>query len=328
MTGPLTIDSAQQVRIRWYRSPIDELHLAALMKRSDFQGLLHVVAHLILLAASGALAYWLYVQHQFMMALVVLFVHGTCYSFLGYAGAGHELAHRTVFKTEILNDIFLLLFAFLTWNNSVYFRASHMRHHRCTLFAELDGEVRLPQTFSYSDWLWALSLDLPSMYRAVRIVVENSFNVIKGEWGARLFPKTDVSSRRKVVIWARCVLIGHAVLATSFILTGYWPLLLLVTFAPFVADWLSKLLALIQHYGMQPNVDDFRLNSRTVLLNPFVAFLYWQMNYHVEHHMYPGVPFYNLKKLRGRIEQDLPPACDGVIGVLREVSAIKSRDIA
>ena len=30
-------------------------------------------------------------------------------------------------------------------------------------------------------------------------------------------------------------------------------------------------------------------------------FFYWNMNYHVEHHMYAAVPYYNLPKLRKAI---------------------------
>jgi len=70
---------------------------------------------------------------------------------------------------------------------------------------------------------------------------------------------------------------------------------------------------------MQGEVYDFRLNSRSVALNPFFGFLYWQMHYHVEHHMYPGVPFHQLKALRREIQHDLPPACRGLRGVIREL---------
>ena len=57
---------------------------------------------------------------------------------------------------------------------------------------------------------------------------------------------------------------------------------------------------------------DFRRCCRTVLLGPVTRFLYWHMNYHVEHHMYPSVPFYNLGKLRQAIADDLPPATRGL----------------
>jgi fatty acid desaturase len=35
------------------------------------------------------------------------------------------------------------------------------------------------------------------------------------------------------------------------------------------------------------------------------------MQYHVEHHMFPAVPFYQLPRLRKAIEHDLPPVHHG-----------------
>ena len=51
---------------------------------------------------------------------------------------------------------------------------------------------------------------------------------------------------------------------------------------------------------------DHRLNSRTVYMNPVTRFLYWNMNYHVEHHMFPMVPYHALPALHEEIKDDLP----------------------
>jgi hypothetical protein len=45
------------------------------------------------------------------------------------------------------------------------------------------------------------------------------------------------------------------------------------------------------------NVLDHRLNCRTVYMNAFNRYMYWNMNYHLEHHMFPLVPYHNLPKL-------------------------------
>jgi fatty acid desaturase len=309
--------SLKNNHIDWYRTPIDSVSLTRLTKRSDMQGFIHVFAHLILLFVTGSVSYWSYLNDYYLLALITLFIHGNFYSFLGWAGAGHELIHRTVFKTKVYNDFFLFLFAFLTWNNYVYFRASHIRHHKFTVFDELDGEVRLPQKFSFFSWFWALTFNFPACYRSMKILLENSLGIIKGKWGNILF--RDSRKRKKVINCARIVLFGHIIITILFIMFHHWYLLLLVTFAPFIADWLNKTLALAQHFGMQPNTNDFRLNSRTVLLHPFIQFLYWQMNYHIEHHMYPGVTFFNLKNLRNEIEHDLPVATSGITNLVREI---------
>jgi fatty acid desaturase len=49
------------------------------------------------------------------------------------------------------------------------------------------------------------------------------------------------------------------------------------------------------------------------------------MNYHVEHHMFPAVPFYNLPKLRAAIAADLPPAPHGLITTWREILPVLRR---
>ncbi|WP_076591585.1 fatty acid desaturase [Herminiimonas arsenitoxidans] len=321
----ISTENLEPQRIDWYRTPIDAQALGLLTKRSDRQGWLHIGGHLLLLTCTGTIAYLTYLHQLYLTALVMLLIHGTCYSFLGWAGAGHELVHRTVFKNKACNEFFLFLFAFLSWNNPIYFRASHIRHHQKTVFTAHDSEVRLPQTLRYTDWIWSLTFDVPAAYRALRIVIENSMGIIKGQWSSRLFTETMGAERRQIAIWARAVLLGHIALAAAFVLSGHWPLLLIITFAPFIADWLNKVLALAQHFGMQPNVCDYRDNSRTVLLHPALAFLYWQMNYHIEHHMYPGVPFFQLKNLRRQLEYDLPIASNGILPLLVEMALIKKR---
>lgn len=113
------------------------------------------------------------------------------------------------------------------------------------------------------------------------------------------------------------MLFGHALLAAAFVASGLWQLLLLVTLAPFIGTAGHRMLAQAQHFGLAADRDDFRANSRTVLLNPLLAALYWQMNYHVEHHMYPAVPFFRLKALHAAIAHDLPPPTVGLRGVWR-----------
>ena len=41
-----------------------------------------------------------------------------------------------------------------------------------------------------------------------------------------------------------------------------------------------------------------------------ISFIYWNMNFHTEHHMYAGVPFYNLPALRREIGWDLQQRID------------------
>ena len=67
----------------------------------------------------------------------------------------------------------------------------------------------------------------------------------------------------------------------------------------------SIVYGLTQHAGLGENVLDHRLNTRTVKMNVVNRFLYWNMNYHVEHHMFPMVPYHRLPELHEEIKHDL-----------------------
>jgi len=54
-------------------------------------------------------------------------------------------------------------------------------------------------------------------------------------------------------------------------------------------------------------------------MNPISNFLSMNMNYHVEHHMFPMVPFHALPRLHDAIKHDLPPANTSIWQAYKEV---------
>src|SRR5207247_9560133 len=73
-----------------------------------------------------------------------------------------------------------------------------------------------------------------------------------------------------------------------------------------------------QHAGMGENVLDHRLNSRTVKMCAVNRFLYWNMNYPVEHHMFPMVPYYRLPELHEEIKHDCAPVYPSMWAAYKE----------
>ena len=82
------------------------------------------------------------------------------------------------------------------------------------------------------------------------------------------------------------------------------------------------LTGLTQHAGLADNVLDHRLNRRTVYMNPFSRFVYLNMNYHVEHHMFPMVPYYALAALHEEIKDDLPTPAPSIAAAFRELGPV------
>ena len=298
-------------RVKWYRSPLASKDLARLNQRSNWQGFLLSAGNLGILLLTGGLAWFAVGRAPLLVVLALLFLHGTCYAFL--VNGFHELCHQTVFQTRWLNTLFLNIYSFLGWNNPVFFWASHQEHHKYTLHPPDDLEVVLPVKLTLKSYLAFAFINPRGLYYRLKSVIRLSFGKIDGEWDNALFPPEATEKRRALFRWARILLIGHSLIVIVSLALGLWMIPILVTLAPFYAAGFQYLFNEAQHIGLSDNVSDYRLNTRTILLNPVVGFLYWHMNYHIEHHMYAAVPCYHLSQLHALIEDDLPHCPRGLV---------------
>jgi fatty acid desaturase len=112
--------------------------------------------------------------------------------------------------------------------------------------------------------------------------------------------------RPKVYRTARIWMAIHlAVVALAVALGSWLPLMFVGLLPTMYGGWLAVYFGYTQHAGLAEDVLDHRLNSRTVMMNPVFRFLYWNMNYHVEHHMFPMVPYHRLPELH----EEMKPYC-------------------
>jgi len=75
-----------------------------------------------------------------------------------------------------------------------------------------------------------------------------------------------------------------------------WLIPLLLGF-PFLRIYL-----LAEHAGCA-FVPNMLANTRTTLTNRLVCFIAWNMPYHIEHHVFPTVPFHRLPHFHKRIRE-------------------------
>ena len=316
-------DASAKQRIKWYRSPVAPADLARLNQRSDRKGMLQTLGFLALLLCSGGIAWVAVGRAHPLIALALIYLHGALYAFL--VNGFHELCHKTVFRTPALNIIFRNIYSFLGWYNHVSFWASHQAHHRYTLHPPDDLEVVLPRELTLRSYLSFAIVNPRGFLLRLKSVIRLSFGHIDNEWEQALFPPEATAERRALFNWARLLLVGHGLILAVSLYLGWWLLPVLVTLAPFYGGGFQFLLNEAQHIGLSDEVSDYRLNTRTILLNPALGFLYWQMNYHIEHHMYAAVPFYHLAELHDLVKADTPAPTRGVVGTWRQIIPILRR---
>ncbi len=304
---------AKLVGARWYQSPVKRADMKALMQRSDGPALRDTA---ILFGAMAifilcGVALWPTVWSiPFWLAYGVLYGSAS-------DSRWHECGHGTAFKTKRYNNILYHIASFMIVRNPISWRWSHARHHADTIIVGRDPEIvamRPPKLARIAVNFFGI---LDAWDGWARMFLNASGRLASEE--ATFVPKGD---QPKVILVARVwVIIYAATLAAAVLLQSFIPLMI-IGLPRLYGAWHHVLTGVLQHAGLAENVLDHRMNTRTVYMNPISRFIYWNMNYHVEHHMFPMVPYHRLPDLHAAIRADTPPPNPSIIAAYKEVLPI------
>lgn len=270
-----------------------------LTERTNRAGLAHLAAHLGLilgvggLIAAGVPGWWLLVPVQGVL-IVFLFT------------LEHESTHQTPFANRRLNEVAGHLAGFLLLLPFRWFRAFHLAHHRWTNLEGQDPELDRPTPANWRAFAWNVS-GLPYWIGQVRLILRLAL----GRETARYLPASAGPVLRRD---AQAMLAGYALVGLSLLVN---PLLLWVWLIPVLLGQPTLRVYLLAEHGDCPRVADMFLNTRTTLTTALVRFLAWNMPYHVEHHVWPQVPFHRLPALHDRMAAHLAVTADGYAAFTR-----------
>jgi fatty acid desaturase len=97
----------------------------------------------------------------------------------------------------------------------------------------------------------------------------------------------------------------YAAIVVGALATGLGSELLLYWVLPRLGgEPFLRLIRIAEHTGAAESPDLLE-NTRTVLANPVLRFLFWNMPYHAEHHLLPSLPFHALPALHAEVRPHL-----------------------
>ena len=294
----------------WYVCAVSRKRMKQLMRRNDAIVWRHYALWIALLAGSGALAFLsIGAWHAVPAFLVYGLLYGSCAE-----SRFHECLHGTPFRSRAVNAFVLVVLGFMSFKNPHVWRWSHTRHHTETIIVGRDPEISYPRPPD----VWGMILNIFHLKAGLTEVLRTfrqGFGRLSDE-EKQYVPESEWS---RAILHARLQVGAVAALVTGSAVLGSILPLLFVGLPTFYGSWLHSALAATQHAGLAEDIPDHRLNTRTMYLNPVLSFIYSNMNYHVEHHMFPMVPFYALPALHNEIRADCPPAYKGVVEAYREM---------
>lgn len=292
-----------------HKSPaVPYAELKALSEPSDAAGLRQLLGHAALILASGTL---LWLSHGAPWLLVpALLLHGILLTFL--FSPLHETIHRTAFRSKGLNDAVAWFAGTLLVLPPAYFRYFHFAHHRHTQDPERDPEIYSPRPASWPAYLWHVS-GLPFWASNLRVLLTHA----AGRVPEPFIPK---GRRGEIVKEARILLAVYAGVAALSVALGT-PAALVYWVVPMLLGQPFLRLYLLAEHGACPLVRDMLANTRTTKTNAAVRFLAWNMPYHIEHHVYPALPFHRLPEAHALLRDRLQVVTPGYLAAQKEIIA-------
>jgi fatty acid desaturase len=243
----------------------------------------------------------------------------------------HEGAHFRMFKNKVVND--WVSDIFLAWPiliTTASYRANHSRHHRYTnTESDPDCHRKLFQ-MPAADW------EFPTTWRRLAAIFLKDITAISSIYIVKsviLLGRTNKDTKTTEVkpgkdarplAAALARVVFYLAILASAIAFGFWKQLLLFWFVPYLTTFnlLLHVRSIAEHFA---TANDHPLNiTRTTLISGWEKIFFpYNINYHIEHHLYPSVPFYRLPALHAALRQQPDyvqhsHVTHGYLAVLRE----------
>ncbi len=229
----------------------------------------------------------------------------------------HEGIHKRVSRTLWINDwLSRLLAAFPVFISLAKWRFIHLYHHQYTHTAnDPDRAIYARYPLAEQKFKRLLLRDLcgVNVFSTLKYFIDIPF-ATQGFNRRFLGEAREVQYRKVADMKAFWVFWG-------VLLLGGWALSGLQALVGFGLYWLVPYCTLTQiffrirgaiEHGNVPDPDNPYQQTRTYFMHPALAFFFSpkQVNYHLEHHLYPSVPFYHLPRVHQRLRQTIYPQED------------------
>jgi len=151
----------------------------------------------------------------------------------------------------------------------------------------------------------------------------DSFDRLLGKKDWMMRDHCDAADIRAIRIESAAILAIHLGVVILAVIFRRWEPIVFMTLAWQIGSAIEMLWHQTEHIGRLYDVTDQRFATRSVHVSPFLKLIYWGLDDHVDHHMFPSVPSRNLPKLHQALHTDADLAKPrSMLGCWKEMFAI------
>ncbi|WP_305989573.1 fatty acid desaturase [Roseibium sp. MMSF_3544] len=294
---------------------LDKRTLKSIAARSDRPGLIYLAQWICGLLVTGALIWW---SLGTLWMWPAMLIHGILLTVPSYA-MSHETAHGTAFRTRWLNEAVLWVTSLIYMEEPLHRRYTHTNHHTHTWHVGKDSQMPFDTPMGFGGWLAEIT-----GFALLRFHMAVFLNLAIGRYTDTMKMVTPEGEFAKMTRNARIMLAIYALIVAAPFFGIWWPVWLLIVPRVLGAP-VMLLFTLIQHVELQENSPSILESTRSFRGSWLANFLYMNMNNHVEHHLYPQVPFHALPALSTAVKDQVPEPDPGFFRTNFEVLLVVLR---
>ncbi|GAB5469677.1 MAG: fatty acid desaturase family protein [Rhodospirillales bacterium] len=281
---------------------LDKATLKPLTRRSDRPGLRWLAVWLALLATTGGLLWW---SLGSWWSLPATLLFGSCLTLPAYA-MSHECAHGTAFRSRWLNETVFWATSLIYGEEPAHRRYAHACHHSNTWHPGKDAQMPFATPMTFRGWVLEVTGLGMIAYEAQLLL-----RTASGRPNGAVTAVAPASELPRLILGARiflAVYLGLAMLAGL----GQWWVVTFLLLPRLAGGPAMQLYTITQHVELEENAADLRRSTRSIRSGALGRFLYMNMQHHIEHHLFPLVPFHRLPALNRVLAPQLPPPDPGL----------------
>ena len=266
--------------------------LKALFRTQSYRHALAIAVDWLLIGLTIIGCTYFFNWYTYLLAIVIIGARMHALAILM-----HDASHYRFLKNRKWNDrLTNWLIMYPLFSSIAVYRNNHMRHHR-HLNTEDDP-----------DWVSKLgkkTFTFPKTKKAFFLTIISYFTLIQGIKDAIWFLKRfsvskEAKQKKENGQKSKASSIFMLSLFTVLTVFNLWSYYALFWIVPYLSTFFmfQYIRSVAEHFG-ELSYDHLLTSTRTVKTNLVERFLLapHHVGYHLEHHLYPAVPFYNLPKL-------------------------------
>ncbi|WP_136440503.1 fatty acid desaturase [Pacificoceanicola onchidii] len=218
-----------------------------------------------------------------------------------------------------INETVLWVTSLIYMEEPLHRRFTHTNHHTHTWHVGKDSQMPFDTPMGFGGWLAEIS-----GFALLRFHMQVFVSLALRRYSQTMRMVTPEAEFPKMTRNARIMLALYALIALSPFAGLWWPIWFLAIPRVLGAP-VMLLFTLIQHVELQENAPSILDSTRSFRGHWLSRFLYMNMNNHVEHHLYPNVPFHALPKLAEAVKDQVPEPDPGFVRTNWEVLGVTLR---